>query len=141
MGSTEQSPFLLTMIVALALISWFCHPGRADIVYDLAQQSGAVYLPGQSGFEEKRKVMNAACTAQPAVIVVPNFDQDVSTIIKATRTNNLELSVRSGGHSYTCTNIKEGGLHIDMRSFNKTELVSTSKSSTGIALRLGPGQM
>ena len=60
--------------------------------------------------------MNAACTAKPAVIVVPNFDQDVSTIIKAAKANNIELSVRSGGHSYTCTNIKEGGLHVDMRS-------------------------
>ena len=46
--SAEQSPFLLTMFVALALISWFCQPRQADIVYDLAQQSGAVYLPGQS---------------------------------------------------------------------------------------------
>merc|ERR1712106_612666 len=141
MGSAEQSPFLLTMIVALALISWLCHPSQADIVYDLAQQSGAVYLPGQSGFEEKRKVMNAACTAQPAVIVVPNFDQDVSTIIKATKANNLELSVRSGGHSYTCTNIKEGGVHMDMRSFNKLEMVDTALSPTGKALNLGPGRL
>merc|ERR1712106_133892 len=141
MGSAEQSPFLLTMFVALALISWFCHPGQADIVYDLAQQSGPVYLPGQSGFEEKRKVMNAACTAQPAVIVVPNFDQDVSTIIKATKANNLELSVRSGGHSYTCTNIKEGGVHMDMRSFNKLEMVDTALSPTGKALNLGPGRL
>ena len=59
--------------------------------------------------------MNAACTAQPAVIVVPNFDQDISTIVKAAKANGLELSIRSGGHSYTCTNIKEGGLHLDMR--------------------------
>ena len=76
----------------------------------------AFVIPDLQGFEEKRKVMNAACTAQPAVIVVPNFDQDVSTIIKAAKANNIELSVRSGGHSYTCTNIKEGGLHMDMRS-------------------------
>jgi len=137
----SRAPFLLTMFVALALISWFCHPGQADIVYDLAQQSGAVYLHGQSGFEEKRKVMNAACTAQPAVIVVPNFDQDVSTIIKATKANNLELSVRSGGHSYTCTNIKEGGVHMDMRSFNKLEMVDTALSPTGKALKLGPGRL
>ena len=59
--------------------------------------------------------MNAACTAQPAVIVVPNTDEDVSAIITAAKDNNLELSVRSGGHSYTCTNIKQGGLHMDMR--------------------------
>ena len=67
-------------------------------------------------------MMNAACTAQAAVIVVPNTDKDVSTIIAAAKNNNLEvipaglflqyvytccvqLSVRSGGHSYTCTNI------------------------------------
>ena len=68
------------------------------------------------GYEERRKVMNAACTARPAVIVVPNFDQDVSFIIRAVRANNMELSIRSGGHSYTCTNIKEGGVHMDMRS-------------------------
>ena len=59
--------------------------------------------------------MNAACTAQPAVIVVPNFDQDLSTIVKAVKNNRMEMSIRSGGHSYTCTNIKEGGVHIDMR--------------------------
>ena len=59
--------------------------------------------------------MNAACTAQPAVIVVPNFDQDLSTIVKAVKNNGMEMSIRSGGHSYTCTNIKEGGVHIDMR--------------------------
>jgi FAD/FMN-containing dehydrogenase len=113
-------------------------------------------IPDLQGFEEKRKVMNAACTAQPAVIVVPNFDQDVSTIIKAAKANNIELSVRSGGHSYTCTNIKEGGLHMDMRleyleleeykswvyrSFNKLEMVDTSLSPTGKALKLGPGRV
>ena len=66
--------------------------------------------------------MNAACTAQPAVIVVPNFDQDVSFIVRAARANNMELSIRSGGHSYTCTNIKEGGVHMDMRSHQHTLL-------------------
>ena len=49
------------------------------------------------------------------MIVVPNFEQDVSFIIRAARANNMELSIRSGGHSYTCTNIKEGGVHMDMR--------------------------
>ena len=52
-----------------------------------------------------------------------------------------QVSVRSGGHSYTCTNIKEGGLHIDMRNFNKMEMVRTSQSDTGLALKLGPGNI
>merc|ERR1719376_1884156 len=45
----------------------------------------------------------------------------------------------SGGHSYTCTNIKEGGVHMDMRSFNKMEMVDTPLSPTGKAASLGPG--
>jgi hypothetical protein len=114
---------------------------QADILSDLALQSGSVYTPGQSGYEERRKVMNAACTAQPAVIVVPNFDQDISTIVKAAKANSLELSIRSGGHSYTCTNIKEGGLHLDMRSFNKLEIMDTTLSPTGKALKMGPGRI
>merc|ERR1711887_363382 len=48
---------------------------------------------------------------------------------------------RSGGHSYTCTNIKEGGVHMDMRSFNKMEMVDTGLSPTGKALKLGPGRL
>ena len=45
----------------------------------------------KKGFEEKRKVMNAACTAQPAVIVVPNTDEDISTIVKTAKKYNLEV--------------------------------------------------
>jgi len=126
-----------TLYLLTLLHSWVV----ADIVTDLGRQSGPVYLPGDSGFEEKRKVMNAACTAQPAVIVVPNTEQDVATIVTATNNNNMELSVRSGGHSYTCTNIKEGGVHMDMRTFNKMEMVDTPLSPTGKALKLGPGRL
>ena len=36
--------------------------------------------------------MNAACTEQPAVIVVPNTEEDVSVIVKAAKDNNLEVS-------------------------------------------------
>ena len=36
-------------------------------------------------------------------------------MIRSAANNNMEISVRSGGHSYTCTNLKQGGVHIDMR--------------------------
>ena len=85
--------------------------------------------------------MNAACTDQPAVIVVPNTERDISVLLEVAREEGLEVSVRSGGHSYTCTNIKEGGLHIDLRNFNKLELVRTDQSDTGLALKLGPGRI
>jgi len=111
-----------------------------DILGDLASQSGQVILPSSPEFEDRRKVMNAACTARPAVIVVPNTDMDISVILKAAVANSMEVSVRSGGHSYTCTNLKEGGVHIDMRNFNTMRMERSSLSPTGVYLKLGPGR-
>merc|ERR1719422_936104 len=111
-----------------------------DLVGELRGQSGDVLVPSDETFEATRKVMNAACKAQPVVIVVPRTEEDISTILKTATKYNMEVSVRSGGHSYTCTNIKEGGVHIDMRQFNTLEMMDTSLSPTGKALRLGPGR-
>merc|ERR1711970_364932 len=112
-----------------------------DLVSELRSQGGQVLVPSDETFEATRKVMNAACKAQPAVIVVPRTEQDISTILRTATKHGMELSIRSGGHSYTCTNIKEGGGHMDMRSFNKVELVRTDRSHTGAAALLGPGRI
>ena len=48
-------------------------------------------------------------------------------------------SVRSGGHSYTCNNLRDGWVLIDLRSLNRVELVETSLSHTGLAAKLGHG--
>ena len=105
---------ILCLGVYIALLS-LTGLSLADIFSSLAGQSGQVLAPSHPQYEERRKVMNAACTDKPAVIVVPNSEADVSIILKAAKANNMEISVRSGGHSYTCTNLKEGGVHIDMR--------------------------
>ena len=54
--------------------------------------------------------------ARPAVIVRAATTEDVAVAVNFARRNQLQFSVRSGGHSYTCTNLKEGGVHVDMRS-------------------------
>ena len=63
------------------------------------------------------------------------------SILETARKHSKEVSVRSGGHSYTCTNIKEGGVHIDMREFTTLELEEGASSPSGMALRLGPGRV
>jgi len=129
------------MIAPAVIISFFLGVTFGDIVSQLrSAQTGQVLAPSDPGFEEKRKVMNAACTKRPAVIVVPNTPLDVSNILKTATSANMEISVRSGGHSYTCTNLKEGGIHIDMRAFNRMNLERNSVSPTGVMLRLGPGR-
>ena len=53
----------------------------------------------------------------------PVSTSDVAAAVRAARSSGLEVSVRSGGHSYTCQSIKEGGIHFDLRRLNKIEVV------------------
>ena len=70
---------------------------------------GSVYLKGSTGYNERRIVHNALCEdIFPDLIVVPKSTEDVSEIVKITNEFNVNISVRSGGHSYTCTSIRKG---------------------------------
>ena len=95
---------------------------------------GSVFVKGTLDYEKRRLVHNALCEKIfPDLIVVPKSTYDVSNILKVSSKYNIPISVRSGGHSYTCTSIKQGGIHIDLRSMNKIELVSSHMAI------LGPG--
>ena len=52
---------------------------------------------------------------QPSIIVVPATTEDVAIAVNFAQRNGLLVSVRSGGHGYTCTNIRDRGLHLDLR--------------------------
>merc|ERR1712110_11103 len=111
----------------------------AGVLGVLQGQAGEVLVKGDSDYESRRLVMNAACTDEPAVIVRPTSEEDVSVIVKAAKDANMPISVRSGGHSYTCTNIKQDSVHIDMREMDSIELTQDSSSPTGLAAVLEPG--
>ena len=72
---------------------------------------------------------------------MPKSTEDVANIVKISRRYKVPLSVRSGGHSYICANIKNEGIQIDTRGLNKIELTSRYPfQPPGPALLLGPGQ-
>merc|ERR1712198_87102 len=125
-SNLAMAPFSCLLVGATLVVGAF-----ADLVSELRSQTGQVLVPTDPTYEATRKVMNAACKAEPAVIVVPKTERDISTILKTAAKYKMEISVRSGGHSYTCTNIKEGGVHIDMRQFDTMEMLNTSLSPTG----------
>ena len=58
--------------------------------------------------------MNAACVADPALIVMPLNAEDVSIALMAAKSASMQVSVRGGGHSYTCNSVKNNSLHIDI---------------------------
>ena len=51
----------------------------------------------------------------------------------------MHVSVRGGGHSYTCNSVKNNSLQLDMRRINTVELAEDPASPTGLAATLGAG--
>lgn len=70
---------------------------------------GQVLTKGSLNYEKRRLVHNGLCThLYPDWIVVPVSTKDVSETVRTAVKHNVSLSVRSGGHSFTCTGIKQG---------------------------------
>ena len=65
--------------------------------------------------------------------------EDVAEVVRFVAEAGVELSVRSGGHSYSCSSSRASGLQLDLRGLSAVELLQTERSSSGWAARLGPG--
>ena len=75
---------------------------------------GAVLVPGDPHYEDARRIWNAMVNRRPAVIVRCAEAGDVPPAIEFARKNDLEISIRGGGHNIGGYAVCEGGLMIDM---------------------------
>src|SRR5437868_5899319 len=78
---------------------------------------GTVVWRGDPGYESTRRrmVWNARVPDRfPAAIVTVNSDQDVVEAVKLARARGLQISVRSGGHNWVGSSLRDGGLTVDL---------------------------
>jgi len=118
---------------------FFIKIANGNIITALNGFTGRIILPTEPDYETMKLGMNAACVAEPAVIVLPTDEYDVSRALLAAQSLSMEISVRGGGHSYTCNSFKNNSLHIDMRNIKNIQLSSEPSSPTGLAAVLGAG--
>jgi FAD/FMN-containing dehydrogenase len=86
-----------------------------DAVTHLRQQfSGQVLEPGDPGYDEARRVHNGLIDKRPAVIARCQTTADVVDAVNFGRDQELEVSVRGGGHNIAGRAVTEGGLMIDL---------------------------
>jgi FAD/FMN-containing dehydrogenase len=76
--------------------------------------SGAVLLPGDTGYDEARSVWNGDIDRRPAVIVRCTGPDDVAVALRYAQEVGLEVAVRGGGHGFWGAAVPEGGLMIDL---------------------------
>ena len=55
----------------------------------------AILLPISQDYESRKLIMSAACTDEPAIIVVPRTDLDVAVALKAAKNSELPHRFRN----------------------------------------------
>ena len=80
--------------------------------------SGQLLRPGDSDYDQARRVWNGMIDRYPALIARCATTEDVVAAVNYARDNNLLLSVRGGGHNVAGHGTNNGGLVIDLSLIN-----------------------
>jgi FAD/FMN-containing dehydrogenase len=90
---------------------------------------GPLILPGEPGYDQARRVLNASIDKHPALVVQPTGVADVRTAVTFAREHELLLAVKCGGHSYAGKSTCDGGMQIDLSRFRSVRVDPHSKTA------------
>jgi len=79
-----------------------------------AALSGHLIEPGDSGYDQARRVWNGMIDRRPAAIARCATVTDVVTCVEFARTCDMTVAIRGGGHNVAGNAVCDGGLVIDL---------------------------
>lgn len=85
----------------------------------LAEVEGRIITPDDPTYDQARAVFYGGIDKRPSAIVRVADANDVRRVVAKARDENLELAVRSGGHSISGHSTTDGGIVIDLRAMSK----------------------
>lgn len=107
----------------------------ASFVRELAAcLRGVVIGPGEAGYDDGRRVFNAAIQRYPAAIARCCDAGDVAAAVGWARGRGLDIAVRGGGHSVAGYSVCDDGLVVDLSGLKQISVSTDSASAT-----CGPG--
>ena len=96
---------------------------------------GYLLRPGDTAYDEARKLWNGMFDRRPAVIVRSAGAADVIGAVKVARRDGLRVAVRGGGHSFPGHSVCDEGLVIDlscMKAIRVDPGARTARAQAGV---------
>lgn len=91
--------------------------------------AGRLISPGDARYDEARTVFYGGFHRRPAAIVRPADATDVALTVEVAREAELELAVRSGGHSVAGHSVSDGGIVLDLSDMRALEIDDEGRSA------------
>jgi FAD/FMN-containing dehydrogenase len=90
---------------------------------------GQVIAPDDAEYDKARTVFYGGVDRHPAVIIRVTNAEEVSRVIELAREHDLELAVRSGGHSNAGHSVSEGGIVLDLSLMKDLQIDLESRTA------------
>ena len=100
-----------------------------------AEFDGRMVAPEDPAYDEARQVFFKGVDRRPVAVVRPTSAEEVAKVVSIARDTDLELAVRSGGHSRAGYGTTEGGIVIDLSEMKSLDIDADGKTAwveTGI---------
>lgn len=89
---------------------------------------GQVILPQDNSYDEARTIYNAMIDKRPRIILKCKDKEDIVQAVNIAQENNLEVSIRSGGHNGAGLSMVNDGLVIDLSEMKSIKINPNEKT-------------
>ncbi|HEX6310841.1 MAG TPA: FAD-binding oxidoreductase [Acidimicrobiia bacterium] len=97
--------------------------------FDLPGFGGRLIHPGDTDYDEARRVFNGMIDRRPALIARCANAADVAAAIGLARDHDLPLSVYGGGHGVTGSAVVDAGICVDMRAMKGIDVDADARTA------------
>jgi hypothetical protein len=94
-----------------------------------AEFTGRIIFPGESEYDQARKVFAGGFDRKPAAIIRVADAADVARAIAFAKQSGLPLSIKSGGHSAAAYSVCDNGVVIDMHDMRSVQIDAANKTA------------
>lgn len=103
---------------------------RETLAAFAASLEGSLLYPDDPGFDDAIRIWNGMIKKRPAVVVRAAGTRDVVRTITFVRDNELELSIKGGGHNIAGLALSDGGITLDMSSQRSVTVDAEARRAT-----------